>query len=285
MTTHNAGAFSEPSSSRSAPHAYIFDNAWQEQRRRLADLEALLDPGSIRHLEASGVGLGWKCLEVGAGGGSIVDWLCRRVGCSGRVVATDIDPRYIAALDHPNLEVRTHHLGIDELEAGVFDLVHTRLVLLHLSPDQRNIAVRQMLSALKPGGWLVVEDMDTMSLAPLMGTEDEQAHARKLFAAHDEVMRRRGADPQYGRRLLADLTAAGLDVLGAEGRVLIGRGGDAAAAVWRLTFEQIRPALIALGLATNEDQDALLRLLDDPSFAFQTQIFQAVWGCPDLSAS
>jgi hypothetical protein len=34
-------------------------------------LPLLYDPGTIRHLEQLGVGLGWRCLEVGAGGGSI----------------------------------------------------------------------------------------------------------------------------------------------------------------------------------------------------------------------
>ncbi len=38
---------------------YIFDNAWQQQRQRLAALEAWLDPGTTRHLDALGVAQGW----------------------------------------------------------------------------------------------------------------------------------------------------------------------------------------------------------------------------------
>jgi hypothetical protein len=53
---------------------YPFDNALQEARRRLVQLEALWDPSTIRHLQALGVTDGWRCLEVGAGGGSITRW-------------------------------------------------------------------------------------------------------------------------------------------------------------------------------------------------------------------
>ena len=41
---------------------------------------------------------------------------------------------------------------------GPFDLVHARLVLVHL-PD-RDRALRTMIDVLRPGGWLLVEDAD-----------------------------------------------------------------------------------------------------------------------------
>jgi len=56
------------------------------------------------------VAAGWRCLEVGAGGGSIAEWLCDRVGPDGRVVATDLDTRWVAKLSQPYLEVRVHDL-------------------------------------------------------------------------------------------------------------------------------------------------------------------------------
>jgi 2-polyprenyl-3-methyl-5-hydroxy-6-metoxy-1,4-benzoquinol methylase len=56
--------------------AYPIDNAWQEERQRLATLEGTFDSGTVRHLEALGVMEGWRCWDVGAGGGSIATWLC-----------------------------------------------------------------------------------------------------------------------------------------------------------------------------------------------------------------
>lgn len=70
---------------------YAYDNALAGQRERLRTLEALFDAGTIAELEARGIGRGWRCLEVGAGGGSIARWLADRVAPDGVVVATDRD--------------------------------------------------------------------------------------------------------------------------------------------------------------------------------------------------
>src|SRR5687767_11306018 len=100
--------------------AYAFDNAWELERERLRGLELRLDPATIRHLETIGVGAGWTCLEIGGGGGSIARWLARRVGPSGRVVATDLDPRFLEALGEPNLEARRHDVATDDLPPNAF---------------------------------------------------------------------------------------------------------------------------------------------------------------------
>ncbi len=89
---------------------YVFDNAEQETQARFAALPLIFDPGTIRHLEARGVSPGWKCLEVGAGGGSIAKWLAERVGASGYVLAADIDTRFLQTLHIPSLEVRQHDI-------------------------------------------------------------------------------------------------------------------------------------------------------------------------------
>ena len=70
---------------------YPFDQAWDKERSRLGGLEQKLDAGTIHHLETLGVGPRWRCWEVGAGGGSIAAWLCRRVGDDGHVLATDLE--------------------------------------------------------------------------------------------------------------------------------------------------------------------------------------------------
>ena len=138
--------------------AYVFDNAWQKKRRRLDAVEAGWDPVSIAHLQTIGVPEGWRCLEVGAGGGSIAAWLCDRVGTGGSVVATDLDPRFLTAIDAPNQEVRQLDIVQDLIEADSFDLVHARLLLEHL--PQHQTALDRMFDALRPGGWLLVEDFD-----------------------------------------------------------------------------------------------------------------------------
>jgi hypothetical protein len=85
---------------------YLLDNAARQAPARHGALADLFDAGTIRHLESCGIGTGWRCLEIGGGGGSIARWLADRVGPSGRVVATDIDTRFLDALDDPRIEVR-----------------------------------------------------------------------------------------------------------------------------------------------------------------------------------
>src|SRR5688572_25358438 len=90
-----------------ADPTYILPNEWQHAERRLRCLEATYDPASFRHLDALRVGPGWRCLEVGAGGGSVTARLCRLVGNTGRVTAVDLDPRMVSTLTEtePNLDV------------------------------------------------------------------------------------------------------------------------------------------------------------------------------------
>ena len=253
---------------------YGLDNAWQDARARLTSIEDWLDPGTTGHLRARGVGPGWRCLEVGGGGGSVAQWLCAQVGPSGQVVATDIDTRFLEALKKPNLRVERHDLTVDGLPAASFDLAHCRLVLAHL--PQRQAALRRLAAAVKPSGWLVAEEMDFVSVA----AGDHQPGARAFLQAvqvSNNVLRGRGFDPGYGRRLLGDFQAAGLADIGTEGRATIWPGGSAGAMAWQLTFEQLKPEMAALGL----DQPtiaAAIAACQDPDFSFMSQLTIAAWG-------
>ncbi len=62
---------------------YALDNSWDRAKRRLALLEHHLDPMTRRRFKALGLGEGARCLEVGAGGGSIAVWLSAQVGATG----------------------------------------------------------------------------------------------------------------------------------------------------------------------------------------------------------
>src|SRR5262245_5273165 len=75
---------------------------------RLGLLQQIFDP--LSHRRRMVVEEGWRCLEVGAGGGSMAVWLAERVGPTGHVVATDIDVRYLARLRIANLEVVQHDI-------------------------------------------------------------------------------------------------------------------------------------------------------------------------------
>jgi ubiquinone/menaquinone biosynthesis C-methylase UbiE len=111
-----------------------------------------------RRIDGLGLQQGWRCLEVGGGGGSVAAWLCERVGPAGSVVATDINTRLLEGIELPNFEARRHDITCDSLPDGEFDFVHIRWLLHHLPEPER--AIRRMIGALRPGGWLLLEEVD-----------------------------------------------------------------------------------------------------------------------------
>jgi 2-polyprenyl-3-methyl-5-hydroxy-6-metoxy-1,4-benzoquinol methylase len=253
---------------------YVLDNDWALARERLAALEGRQDPGTIRHLETLGVGDGWQCLEIGGGGGSMTEWLCRHVGSTGRVLATDINTRFLEALDFGNLEVRVHNIVEDELEHAAFDLVHARAVLFHL--PQRQTALERMVLALKPGGALLVEEPDYIScVADPRAGESTCNLFLKMWAAAQAGT---AVDFYYGRRLYADVCALGMVDVESEGRLSMGRGGSLSAQFQRLSVTQTQDRLLGTGQLNPEELDTLLSLFDDPNFVWMGGVLMAVWG-------
>jgi SAM-dependent methyltransferase len=238
-----------------AEQSYPFGNAAVGQLDRLRALEFVLDPGTFRHLQGRGVATGWHCLEVGAGAGSVARWLAERVGPSGSVLATDLDTTPLRNLRHPALEVRIHDLLGDPLPDAHFDLVHVRLVLAWL-PDPV-LALDRLVAALKPGGWLVAEDLDFVSAvpAPDMDAESAAIFSRVLDAHLVVLTQKTGFDPEHGRRQCSLLEQAGLMNVAGEGSTTLWRGGEAGADLFRLTFAQLREPMLATGRVSATDLD------------------------------
>jgi SAM-dependent methyltransferase len=257
---------------------YAYDNARAAQGERLRTLEALFDRGTTAELDARGVGRGWNCLEVGAGGGSIALWLADRVAPDGTVVATDLDTTVLEGLSHPNLEVRVHDLLEHELPEAEFDLVHARLLVAWL-PDAR-AALGRAIAALKPGGWLVAEELDFASAVPdpRMGAQRCVRFRRIVEAHHRIIAERHGFDTGYGRRLAGDLADAGLTDRGCLGRASMWRGGEPGGEIWRLSLEQLREGIVDSGLMDGAEADAAIELCSDPRFSTLSPIMMAAWG-------
>ena len=101
----------------------------------------------------------------------------------------------------------------------------------------------------------------------------------RVIAAHNAVLSRsHGFDPFFGRRLAGDLADAGLDDVGAEGRVAMWRGAADGGLIWKLTIDQLRDGMVASGGASAQDVDVALGLCDDPELAVISQVTMAAWG-------
>jgi SAM-dependent methyltransferase len=249
---------------------YVYDQRWEEERRRLSAMEELWDEGSRAVIESLGVGPGWRCLEVGAGGGTIAAWLAERVGPGGEVLATDLATRHLDAPDAPNLEVREHDILSDPLPGCRYDLVHARLVVEHLG----SAALGPMVRALRPGGLLVLEDF--FHQPPIADPPSDLY--RRAWEAVLGLMSNAGFDREYGRRLVHELESAGLEDVAADARARVARGGGSWAAFFRLSLDSLRPRLIEAGALSEPEIDDAVALLEDPELVFVSPLMVAAWG-------
>lgn len=230
---------------------YLLDNRQTEAGTRFEALSALFDPSTFRHFEALGVGEGWRCWEIGAGGPTVPAWLAGRVGPTGHVLATDIDVSWTETAAAEGVEVLRHDVALDEPPDGPFDLIHARLVLVHVTG--RDAALRSMVRALRPGGRLLIEDADP-ALQPLICPDEygpEQELANRLRRGFRRLLQQRGADLAYARTLPRLLREAGLADVEADAYFPI--TSPQCAVLEAATVQQVRDKLVAAGLATDEE--------------------------------
>jgi SAM-dependent methyltransferase len=253
-----------------------FDTA--DERQRLALLAAALDPISTRHLTRLGVGAGgraWRCLEVGAGGGSIARWLADQVAPRGRVVATDIETRFLDEIDRPNVEVRRHDVTVDPLEPLGYDLVHCRLLLLHLADPAA--VLQRLADAVAPGGLLLVEEWEYATIRVADAGHPLAAATTKVNEALLELTLGVGIDVHLGRRLPDLVEATGLVGVDHDGTLRITRGTPEATMA-KASTALLRPALLGRRLVTEAELDAWFQALSDPAFRMIDYTTISVWG-------
>jgi SAM-dependent methyltransferase len=249
---------------------YVFARSWGREDERLAALEGQLDPVSRAAIGQLGLAAGWRCWEAGAGGGSMAAWLAGRVAARGSVLATDVDISGLSGPRCANVTVARHDLEREDVPSGEFDLIHARLVLEHLREPVA--VVGKLASALRAGGWLVLEDADGLRF------DAEPAH--EAFAAitgpWQRAARAAGWNPCYGRHLVADLQRAGLcQVAGRAHRDY--RPGGGAWLVARLGIERMRDHIQREGARAADLNDALAALKDPMRTIIGAPIVTA-WG-------
>lgn len=271
-------------------------NAWASvlqpndvERRRLQVIGEVWDAVTFQHLTDLGVGAGWHCLEAGAGEGSVARWLSKRVGGSGRVVATDVDTRFLDFRGAGNVDVTNHDLRTDRCPGEPFDLIHARAVLMHL-PERDQIAKR-MATWLKPGGWLVLEDI---FLVPEMFSPE--LLSRFWVGVADIAAALIGTDRMWALTQPGPLCSSGLVETGASVQIPptfppAGRQDDLSSSpvleFTLRTLEQLAPAMAQRGLFTEQDASAMAGLIyaRDPSLRLYGLGIVSAWGRrPDTPA-
>ena len=215
--------------------------------------ETIFDPLTQRILGGIGVADRWRCLDAGAGRGSIAAWLARQVEPTGHVVAVDIDIELLHTMRNVRFERFRHDLTTDGAMGRDFDLVHCRFVLEHL-PDRERV-LDELIDQVQPGGWLVVQDADFSPTA----LADSKPYARAM-AAFDAAMAAQGTDYAWTSQLPARLAARQLVELEATVETTWFSSGSDHARFWTSNLAVMRDRMIDAGLV---DEDTYGRAIDE----------------------
>jgi Methyltransferase domain len=144
------------------------------------------------------------------------------------------------------MELRRHDIGVDLLPEQASDLIHARLVLTHVL--QRHQALAKLVAALKPRGWLVIEEFDGRLIDRTIPMPDAAAASfKRVVGALAQLMDQRGFDAEWPRQLYGRLKAAGLSEVGMEGHLAVREGGSLGASLDAANYAQVRKEAVAKG--------------------------------------
>jgi ubiquinone/menaquinone biosynthesis C-methylase UbiE len=231
-----------------------------EGRERLRLISRVTGAGTESLLDRAGISVGLCCLDVACGGGDVTRLLARRVGPHGKVIGIDADATKIQiARDEATADgVQNVDFIVGDLRtwdsSRQFDVVNARFILEHL-PDPA-AAVRRFHEWLRPGGLVIVEDID---YSGAFAVPDSTTYRRycELFSA---VVRSRGGDPNMGLRLAHLLREAGFERVSVAISQPVGLEGEVKLA-HAVTLEYVADAIVEASLATRSQVDAIVREL------------------------
>jgi ubiquinone/menaquinone biosynthesis C-methylase UbiE len=251
-------------------------------RERLRILSRVMQPTTLALLQRAGVRSGMVCLDVGCGSGDLSFDMAHIVGAGGKVVGIDMDETKVrlareqaGAAGLANIEFRVLDIANGEVEPAAFDLVHARFVLCHI-PDPLQV-LKRMRQALRPGGVIVVTDVDFRGY---FCHPDCQALWRHV-ELYTEAARRKGADPHIGPRLPALLREAGFENVNLGVVQLAATTGEMKL-ITALTMENIADTVLEAGLASaGEVAQVVAELYEfaaSPDTLLSSPRFVEAWG-------
>jgi ubiquinone/menaquinone biosynthesis C-methylase UbiE len=235
---------------------------------RLKLLQRVRWPDTADLFDLIGLEPGWRCADLGCGGGEVTFELARLVGPDGRVTGLDMDDVKLclaqAAADErglANVEFRTVDVN-QWSEPEEYDFVYCRMLLQHLRRPVDQLA--RMWAAVRPGGVVAVEDADFEGLFCDPPNDGFEFYARTFPVA----LSRHGGDPTAGRKLHRYFRDA--EIPEAEFRLTAQRvraSGDTKTLALA-TLEATAAAMVAERLATEDEVEAarasLAEFVDDP---------------------
>ncbi|MFE1292402.1 class I SAM-dependent methyltransferase [Streptomyces sp. NPDC058751] len=248
----------------------LFEPEHPQEAERIDAAALVYDPVTTDRLHALAAAPGGRCLEVGAGTGTVVRWLLE--AGAAEVVALDRDTGGLGTLAGPRVQVVTADLRDEGLELGGFDLVHARFVLMHL-PERRRL-VSRLARWLNPGGWLVLGDAVEVP-NPL---DSASAYRRTMDAMWQALRSTIGTDTSDVPAYPHFLREEGLRNVAGELVCPPLVPGGPLARFWSETWNRMRPALEETGRVDSAVIDEAVAYLASPRLAELGPGMMTAWG-------
>ncbi|MER7672332.1 methyltransferase domain-containing protein [Kitasatospora sp. NPDC096128] len=241
----------------------IFTQSLGSEADRLRAIADTYDHVSRRQIRQLRLPPTSRCLDAGAGSGSIADWLARTFP-AGHVTAADRDTRMLEAVarGRDNLHAVQGDLSADFLDpTHRFDLVHARFLLMHLR--ERDAVLQRLADLVEPGGWIMVSDSVDLTTPALLDTPYGQVMNTMWTVLHTTI----GTDITRVTTTPALLAGHGFTDLSVEVHLPSADRHSPVARFWHLTWEQMRERLLATGALDAATLDRALADLGADGFA------------------
>ncbi|MFF7493027.1 MULTISPECIES: class I SAM-dependent methyltransferase [Streptomyces] len=229
------------------------------------------DDITMARLRALGAGPGWRCLDIGAGTGTVSRRLLGETAVAS-VLAVDRDVRFLDARPAPGLRTLQADVTAPDFAPGSFQLVHARFVLMHL--PERDRLIGRFAELLTPGGVLVVSDAVDLTSERTPATPYSTAMRAMWQGLRATIGTDVSSVPSYPHLL----RGAGLDHVAAEIHVPPLVPGSAISRFWADTWQRSREAMVATGLVEDAGIDAAVRYLESDACAAVSAGMLTAWG-------
>ena len=261
-------------------NAYIISGGVQG-KTRLNTLSDVLYPYTSALLKSCGLREGHTMLDLGCGGGNVAMLAASIVDDSGGVTAVDFDQHivHLARLDAQQNDIDNvvfQTASAYEINfSNEFDMAYARFLLSHLQEPANALA--RMVQGVKPGGKVVVEDVQFSGHFSFPACTAFDTYVRY----YGEAARNNRQNAEIGTELVGLFRDAGLRHVGFD---VIQPSFSSGGGKWMgwLTLDRIKDTLITQGISSPEDISGLLNEIeaftnDESTIMSLPRIFR-VWG-------
>lgn len=261
---------------------YIFAQAPNEIDR-LQSWARSWEPETEAMLDRIQVQPGWHAIDLACGPTGIIGPLSRRVGSTGRVVASDLNPKMLSAARLYAVENALTNIDFIETDAyqsdlplESFDLVHARFMFGPLGRDDTLLS--KMIALTRPGGVVASQESDESGYV-CYPPEPAWERLKQLTV---DAFARGGGDYSAGRRTYGLFRRAGLENVQARAACLALPAGHPYR-FWPIESAlAFRSRFLEWGLITASELDALLleceHIARDPEGFLTSFAVMQIWG-------